>query len=194
MFRGGEIERHMREVAAAFLAGSGLLFIHDEAIGAKAQIGAQAALGGIEFFEQATLEKLDEEALGKILGIGGGAIPAQTNVFVDGLPVGGAEGIDSAGTFGLVGAAGGGQDRPTGHREAIRGEVGRVGHEPSCEKSPSMDNENGRSVSGSGRTSKASQCDPAPGVFLQGLRIWLKRKQISLFAVQKNAKNCNGMQ
>src|SRR5207245_5747644 len=97
------------------------VFVEDKAIDAEAEIGAEAALGGIEAIEEFALEQFGEETLREVLGVGGGAVPAKANVFVDGLPVGGAERVECAGAFGGVAAARGFDDGEAGEGEAAAG-------------------------------------------------------------------------
>ena len=91
LFGGGEIQGHVRDISAALLAPAGFIFIRNKAVHANAQVGSQASLLWSEFFEQLALEHFDKKALRQILRFVRGPVPAQANVFVDGLPVGGAK-------------------------------------------------------------------------------------------------------
>src|SRR5437660_11909191 len=81
----------MSDISAALLAPAGLVLVRNKAVHANTQEGSQASLLWIEFVEQLALEHFDKKALRQILRFVGGPVPAQANVFVDRLPVGGAK-------------------------------------------------------------------------------------------------------
>ena len=66
----------------------GLALVGDEAIEARAQVGAEARPSRVEEIEEALLEGEREEALREVLGVLFGRAPFQAQVLVDGLPVG----------------------------------------------------------------------------------------------------------
>ena len=101
----------MNRGASPFLAMGGFFLIHDEAVDAQAQIGAQAAFGGIVLGQEFAFEQFREKSLGQVLRVLGGTIPAETDVLVNGLPVGGEQSFQSAALLGGIGAAGRVDDR-----------------------------------------------------------------------------------
>jgi hypothetical protein len=66
----------------------GLALVGDEAVEARAQVGAEARPFRVEAIEEALLEGESEEALREVLGVLLGRAPFQAQVLVDGLPVG----------------------------------------------------------------------------------------------------------
>src|SRR5262249_19183525 len=87
LFGAGKIQGDVRDHSSAFLSPSGLVLVHHKAVHTKTQIGAQPASAGIEFLYEFAFEQLDKKSLGEILGRIGRAVPAQTDILVDGLPI-----------------------------------------------------------------------------------------------------------
>ncbi len=77
----------MRNISAALLPPSGLVFVHHETVHAEAQVSSQPAFFRIKFVEEFAFEKLDEKSLSEILRGIRRAIPSQSHIFIDGFPV-----------------------------------------------------------------------------------------------------------
>src|SRR5258708_5371458 len=107
----------MNRGASAFLAMRGFFLIYDEAVDAQPQVGAQPAFGGIVFGQEVALEQLREKSLGQVLRVVRGTVPAETDILVNGLPIGGEQRFEGAGLFGGIVAAGSVDDRPARRRK-----------------------------------------------------------------------------
>jgi len=113
------------DLPSTLLRRAAYLFVHDEVSTPQAQIGAQAALIGIEGF-RVRAPAFREKTLREILSVRCSAIPAQAHIFVNGLPVRLAQCVLRSLALRPILNANACDDRPSRGREALISAVIRV--------------------------------------------------------------------